>query len=96
MAGVTLHLRDRRLDCEGLDADEPSRDLHDKDFRAFARWVATYRDILHRHSEPSALLTLGRELYAWLDGDAGWLECFKGNYAAPLMVEFAVPQPSSR
>ena len=52
MASVTLHLRDRRLDCEGLDADE-SRDLNDEDFRAFARWVATYGDMLNRRSEPT-------------------------------------------
>ncbi|MEZ5600612.1 MAG: hypothetical protein R3F36_06270 [Candidatus Competibacteraceae bacterium] len=34
-----------------------------------------YHDSLRGYGDEPARLRLGRELYAWLDGDAGWLAC---------------------
>ena len=90
MAEIALNLYNRRLQCDGLGDDE-SRDLNDDDFRKFDRWTETYRDILTRQSDPKALLALGQEMYAWLDGDQGWLDHIVETCVSPLILEFVAP-----
>ena len=92
MAEIILQLNKRKLDCQKLAETTSlgSRDLNNEDFAQFQRWTETYRNILQRHSQPDELLQLGRELYAWLDGDQGWLERLKQTTVAPLIVEFSV------
>ena len=83
VAEISLSLYNSSLSCDVLETDGP-RELGEGDFRLFDQWSESYRDILARQSDPAALLKLGEEMYAWLDGDPGWLERIKQNCASPL------------
>ena len=69
----------RILDAEAIDT-----------LRGFAARYAS----LTRWREPAALLTLGRDLHAWLDGPEGLLRRLADEAAAPLL--FTVHSPRRR
>ncbi len=97
---TTFRLEDRELQlrCEraGLRESRPwsaaDRDLLDGCARAY-RAVLRRADVSGDDGE-HALLRLGRELRAWLDGPQGWLEALRPQAGSgPWTVEFATPLP---
>ncbi|MCZ6873418.1 MAG: hypothetical protein O7G88_07790, partial [bacterium] len=87
MAEINLTLHNGRLQCEEL-SNADDRVLTDSDFETFEQWALTYRDILRQRRDPPVLLELGRHIYAWLDGDLGWLARLKSTSPAPLLLIF--------
>jgi hypothetical protein len=63
------------------------------------RTVATdhLRDITSRYRKPNVadamLLSLGQELYSWLDGDEGWLRELFPQLDAPFILEVRADRP---
>lgn len=61
------------------------------DTARFQAWATQYRALLE-HAYPEApLLTLGRQMYDWLDGGERWLEQLLQAAEPPLLVEFQTP-----
>ena len=54
-------------------------------------WISRYRRALANRQQ-GVLLGLGREMYAWLDGDGRWLERAIEDAEPPWLVEIAVPR----
>lgn len=79
------------LRCEQAGLDE-SRPLTAADQSRFRGWLQDYRNPLREHGDETARLRLGRELYAWLDGDAGWLARLRAAVEPPWIVEFRAPR----
>ncbi|MFO1421627.1 MAG: CHAT domain-containing protein [Candidatus Competibacteraceae bacterium] len=79
------------LRCEQVGLDE-SRPLTAADPSQFRGWLQDYRNHLRGHGEETARLRLGREMYAWLDGDAGWLARLREAVEPPWIVELRAPR----
>ena len=58
----------------------------------FRGWLRDYHDSLRGYGDEPARLRLGRELYAWLDGDAGWLARSRATAPMPWIVDFRGPR----
>jgi hypothetical protein len=56
----------------------------------FAHWAETYAKFRGRDGAEARILALGKELYAWLDGDERWLERLLAAAVSPLVVELQV------
>src|SRR5580692_10537503 len=72
----------------GLDASRP---LGPAAGTTFATWADAYRRALPRLDAPDALLALGREIAAWLDGPDGWLARLCEGVRPPLILDVMVP-----
>jgi tetratricopeptide (TPR) repeat protein len=81
-----LCLRDEQA---GLDESRPLTAADEPRFRG---WLQDYRDPLRGHGDETARLWLGREMYAWLDGDAGWLARLREAVEPPWIVELRAPR----
>ena len=79
------------LRCKQAGLDE-SRPLTAADESRFRGWLQGYHDSLRGYGDEPARLRLGRELYAWLDGDAGWLARSRATALAPWIVDFRAPR----
>ena len=79
------------LRCTQAGLDE-SRPLTAADESRFRGWLRDYHDSLRGYGDEPARLRLGRELYAWLDGDAGWLAHSRATALAPWIVDFRAPR----
>jgi tetratricopeptide (TPR) repeat protein len=79
------------LRCKQAGLDE-SRPLTAADESRFRGWLRDYHDSLRGYEDEPARLRLGRELYAWLDGDAGWLARSRATALAPWIVDFRGPR----
>ncbi len=79
------------LSCKQAGLDE-SRPLTAADESRFHGWLRDYHDSLRGYGDEPARLRLGRELYAWLDGDAGWLARSRAKALAPWIVDFRGPR----
>ena len=52
--------------------------------------------LARERSHPAALLALGRELHAWLDGAEGWLAELRPKLVPPFVLEVRAPlQPDA-
>ena len=76
------------LRCEqaGLDEFRPLTAAAEPQFRG---WLQDYHNPLRGYGDEPARLRLGRELYAWLDGDAGWLARLREAAEPPGSSNFA-------
>ena len=54
-------------------------------------WATQYRRLLGRDGAEARLVALGREMYAWLDGETRWLERLLADAVPPLVLEFQAP-----
>ncbi len=79
------------LHCKQAGLDE-SRPLTAADESRFRSWLQGYHDSLRGYGDEPTRLRLGRELYAWLDGDAGWLARSRATAPAPWIVDFRAPR----
>ncbi len=79
------------LRCKQAGLDE-SRPLTAADESRFRGWLRDYHDSLRGYGDEPARLRLGRELYAWLDGDAGWLARSRATALVPWIVELRAPR----
>jgi tetratricopeptide (TPR) repeat protein len=80
---MTLRCEDPALDeSRVLDADATAR---------LEGLAEDYRHALRTEANAAALLTIGRALHAWLDGDAHWLARLCRESRPPLLLEIAVP-----
>ena len=80
LTGALLHLSDT--------GRTESRPLADTDQTRFADWAARY-DSQIRANASDDLISIGRDLFAWLDGPAHWLASFaQGN--GPRILEPSV------
>ena len=79
------------LRCKQAGLDE-SRPLTAADESRFRGWLRDYHDSLRGYGDEPARLRLGRELYAWLDGDAGWLARSRATAPVPWIVDFRGPR----
>ena len=53
-------------------------------------WATQYRRLLGREGAEARLVALGREMYAWLDGEARWLDRLLAD-RVPLVLEVQAP-----
>ena len=58
-------------------------------------WATQYRRLLGRDGAEARLVALGREMYAWLDGETRWLERLLAD-AMPLVLEFQARRGQTR
>ena len=80
------------LRCKQAGLDE-SRPLTAADESRFRGWLRDYHDSLRGYGDEPARLRLGRELYTWLDGDAGWLARARDAVTSPpWIVDFRAPR----
>ena len=63
----------------GLDADAGTR---------LADWAKRYAELRRQDGVETQLLSLGKELYAWLDGGEHWLKRLLAAAVPSLVVEF--------
>ncbi|MBI3269775.1 MAG: CHAT domain-containing protein [Planctomycetes bacterium] len=74
-----------------LDENRPFRPA---DAERLAGLTSAYRTACRTHTGAALakeLLGLGRDLYAWLEGDASWLSRLGHNLPPPLALEIAAP-----
>ncbi|HME27708.1 MAG TPA: CHAT domain-containing protein [Acetobacteraceae bacterium] len=76
-------------DC--LTHNGASRHLAEPDWDRFAAWTDTYHDLAWRPDADDALLALGRDIHAWLDGNERWLAALRELADGPVIADFAVP-----
>jgi len=68
-----------------------TRPLKKDDSGKFDQWIEVYRDALKTNDNAEKLLQTGREIYNWLNGDAGHMDTLLDNVSDnPLIVEFVV------
>ena len=56
----------------------------------FQSWIRSYRKALDHRQGPDDLLGLGKEIYAWLNGDGDFMEKALSQAEQPFLVEFRV------
>ena len=77
------------LRCDDPAFDE-ARELEPGATARFERWAEDYRRALRKETNAAELLTIGRAIFAWLDGDANWIERLRREARPPLLLEIAV------
>ena len=65
------------------------RSLAETDRAGFRRWIGTYHALVPQRGAEAALLELGREIYAWLDGSERWLEQLRERLDGEVIPVFA-------
>jgi hypothetical protein len=90
MQEVEFRLLGDRLTHNGASRHltEPVRDR-------FAAWTKRYHDLAWRPGADDALLALGCDIQAWLDGDGGWLAALRELADGSVIADFAVPATPS-
>ncbi|MDM8539507.1 CHAT domain-containing protein, partial [Desulfococcaceae bacterium HSG9] len=66
------------------------RELKTQDQECFKAWIVSYRAALEHTTREKALLAIGQEMYAWLDGDERWLEKMLDAMSPPFFMELRV------
>ena len=86
------------LDCKGSHVSLVSGTLDLRrplDAAPLDRFNARYA-VARASGDRAALLAIGRELYAWLQGDEGWLDKLKQQQPRPFLLEIRGPlQPNA-
>ncbi|MCP4660266.1 MAG: CHAT domain-containing protein, partial [bacterium] len=85
---TTLRLDARRLVWQHGGQPPEERLLADGDAVKLEDWTVRYRHALGRPNH-DILQAIGREIFAWLDGDQGWLGRSLPAVTPPWIVEFA-------
>src|SRR5271155_1037359 len=86
---VVLQVQNGRaaLSCEGCGFAPRARPL---DCAPLIEATANYRKLRDRN-EPEGIAAIGATLYAWLDGDAGWMGELRQNLEPPFVLEVRAP-----
>ncbi|MBW6436890.1 tetratricopeptide repeat protein [Actinoplanes hulinensis] len=71
------------------------RSLEDFDVELLRDVTGRYVDAIHTQADDAVFLGLGRELFAWLDGDLRQLTLLLDRAATPLMFEIQGPRAPS-
>ena len=79
-----------RLLVDRLTHNGVSRHLSGQDWDRFADWTKRYHDLAWRQDNDDALLTLGRDIHTWLDGNEHWLAALRDLADGPVVTDFAV------
>lgn len=77
-----------RCDSSGLDE---RRELTDKDTKLFDEWIEAYRKAVLLKNNRELFLSLGQDMYGWLNHDAGYLERMYKS-VPPWIVELCVSE----
>lgn len=72
-----------------------SRSGNAADFDIFKEWIDSYNHAVKQYNNREQLLNIGRAIFAWLDGDQGWLGEYLENPECPFVIEFQIPVRSS-
>ncbi len=89
-ATVTLAHHGLELRCPAADLRE-NRPLSDADTAQLQQWADRHRQLARaKSSSDQPLLDLGREMFAWLDGDTHFLARVLDTSSPSLLVEFAL------
>ena len=73
-----------------------SRSNSDADFDKFKEWIDSYQHAVKRDGSREQFLTIGRDIFRWLDAGQGWLDKYLENPALPLVIEFQIPVRASQ
>jgi hypothetical protein len=68
------------------------RPLETDDVDRLEGFAASYRKLLGKDNKQPQLLTLGRQLYAWLDGNQRWLQRLREALIPPWVLEVRGPR----
>ena len=86
---VVLQIAEGWLDLNAPDVGLAERRLVTADDQERCNaWATQYRWLLGREGAEARLVALGREMYAWLDGETRWLERLLADTIPPLVLEF--------
>jgi CHAT domain-containing protein len=80
----------------GSAVGQRSRDLDQSAVEVLEGFAQRYSLILRAGANAASVLTLGRQLYAWLDGDQGQLTTLIGQVPKPFVFEVQGPTKPSR
>lgn len=97
MTVATIELSGDALTLQSQDARAATetRRLSGADFERVARWSADYRRALLTPDKREPLRALGREMFAWIDGERGWLRRVRMATPTALCFEVSVPPSPS-
>jgi hypothetical protein len=70
---------------------EERRPVTTPDQERCSAWTTQYRRLLGHDGAEARLVPLGREMYAWLDGETRWLDRLLADAVPPLVLEFQAP-----
>ncbi|MCP4532441.1 MAG: hypothetical protein GY831_14570, partial [Delftia sp.] len=85
---TTLRLEQGRFVWQHGGQTREERLLADDEAKQLEDWTARYRQALGRPNR-DVLQAIGREIFAWIDGDQGWLGRSLPTVTPPWIVEFA-------
>ncbi len=87
---IVLKTQGEWLELSGSGIDE-RRPLEKDDIERLEGLAAGYRRLLGIDDRQPQLLALGRQTYAWLDGDQQWLQRLRGGLVPPWVMEIRGP-----
>ena len=70
---------DYYLECRGPGFRLDDRELETDDIERFETWISAYRRALPKNDPAEEMLSLGREIFGWLDRDDNWFSALKAN-----------------
>jgi len=79
-----------KLEIIRPDAETEFKNLDENDKELFNSWIRDYREILKKENRVEDLLSLGHDIYLWLDGDSGCMQKMLKHGCTPFLLEFAV------
>ena len=91
---ATVRLENGLLDLIAPDAGlkDERRPLKDRDIEYFSDWAATYKQTIKKDRAEDEILSLGTDIFNWLDGSESWLKRLRRNAEgeAAIVLEFQV------
>jgi len=75
--------------------DAGSRSPNNDDFSQFKEWIQTYNHALKQSDNKKILLTMGREIYVWLNGNQYTMDNAVKDADNPFTIEFTIPKRPS-
>ncbi|MCP4107738.1 MAG: hypothetical protein GY749_19700, partial [Desulfobacteraceae bacterium] len=79
---VSFHSKAARINNESMP-------ISDKDTERCNNWIDSYRNALESKDKADTLLNIGREMYNWLNGEAGIMDRLVNEETGnPLIVDF--------
>ncbi|MCK5437243.1 MAG: CHAT domain-containing protein, partial [Desulfobulbaceae bacterium] len=95
MDNSRIEYKNNQVIFSGGRGDVGSRSPSKNDFTRFREWIGSYTRALKQLDNKEILLTIGREIYNWLNGDQNFLETILQNAENPFIIEFQIPKRSS-